>query len=58
MKTVSVNNLDSESVTQAEAGQVMGGYKLKNVYVTSYSVGGTQAGFTGGVRVASGDVNG
>ena len=39
MNTIEINDLKNE-VTAEEANEVVGGYKLKNVLVSSYNVGG------------------
>lgn len=58
MTTIKINKLN-ETVNAEEASAVKGGYELKNVIISSYSVSGSSsAGFRGGVRVATGDVNG
>jgi len=63
MTTIKVNELNENSiVSEQDAAAVKGGYKLKNVLISSYSVSGSAGGsastFRGGVRVASGDLNG
>ena len=58
MATIKINDLEQREISNEEANLVQGGYELKNVYITSYSFSGSGAGFTGGVRVAAGDING
>lgn len=58
MTTIKINELN-ETVTAEEASAVKGGYELENVLISSYQTGGSAgAVFRGGVRVATGDVNG
>lgn len=67
MATIKIDDLkiettENELATLEQAENVKGGYELKNVIISSYSVSGSgagaSAGFRGGVRVATGDVNG
>ncbi|MBX3176953.1 MAG: hypothetical protein KF886_06325 [Candidatus Hydrogenedentes bacterium] len=59
MATIKIQDLEQREVSSEEAKMVQGGWELENVRITSYQVsGGSESTFTGGVRVATGDVKG
>lgn len=60
MATIKINDLEHREISSEEAKMVQGGWELENVRITSYQLSGgsESAGFTGGVRVATGDVKG